>query len=161
MEYKRKRTIRRSDPKAGLSLLKRRSWHIDVTITAADVLEVAGSATRAVDGGAAGLVAGKLVYEDGTNGLKLADAGAVATADVVGMLLNGGGIGQPLKVVTGGDVTVSAVLTIGVRYVLSDTAGGLAPNVDVGSAKVGVFIGIATTTTNLKLGILNSGVLAT
>lgn len=158
--YKRNRTIRRSDPQAGISLLKRRTWQIDIVVVPADVLMVAGSPNREVDAGAT-LVAGQAVYEDGVNGLKLADADAVGTAEVAGITLNGGADNQPVKIVTGGDYNPGVAVVVGVVYVLSSTAGGIAPNVDVGSGKVKVVLGIATTTSNIKLGILNSGVAAT
>ncbi len=133
---------------------------VDITVVPAAVLMVDGSPTREVDAGET-LVAGQTVYEDGVNGLKLADASTVATAKVAGITLNGGGDNQPVKIITGGDYNPGVAVVVGVRYVLSATAGGIAPNVDVGSGEVGVFLGIATTTSNIKLGILNSEVLAT
>lgn len=155
------RMIRRRGADASVNLCKRRCWYVDVTQTPANVIGVAGSPTRQVAGGAAAMVAGDWVYDDGTNGVKLADASAVATAKCIGILQNGGGIAQPLTVQTDGDVNPGGTLVIGVTYVLSATAGKMAPEADVGSGEVKVTLGIATTTSNLQMALNPSEVLGT
>jgi len=80
--YKRNRTIRRSDPTAGLSLLKRRRWHIDVVVTAANVQQ--GTKANLITGIAGEVISeGEWLYRDGSASpavLKLAVNSSAATA---------------------------------------------------------------------------------
>ena len=72
--------------------------------------------------------------------------------------LNGAAVGQPLKVLRSGDITVGAVLTAGVAYYQSDTPGGICPVADVGSGEYATIIGMAKTTSVLAVQIQASGV---
>lgn len=132
----------------------------DLTITAASVL--AGSAsTRKIGTAGATITAGKAVYlDEDTNEYNLADSnGASSTIrTVTGIALNGASDGQPLFVLTGGDITIGATMTAGVAYYLSDTPGGICPVADIGTGEYPCLIGIATSTTVLKVGIQYSGV---
>ena len=106
----------------------------DLSITAASV--VPGARAVKVQGTAgATLTAGQLVYLDATAGtFKLADADASATtAVVVGLTANGAASGQPVTIITeDDDLTVGATLSMSAPvYVLSATAGGIAPVADV------------------------------
>ena len=62
--------------------------------------------------------------------------------------------GQPMLV----DITLGEVLTAGVAYYLSDTAGGICPVADLGAGEYPCLIGIANSTTVLRLGFNYSGV---
>lgn len=131
----------------------------DISITAANVV----SAGAAVAYGTAGatITAGQMVYLDPTdNRYKLADNDS-ATAAVrlpAGMALNGASSGQPLAIAPSGPVTIGAVLTAGVAYYLSSTAGGICPVADLGVGDYPTIIGIATSTSILNINIHPSGV---
>lgn len=132
----------------------------DLTITAANVIAGAGAAvSRGVAG--ATVTAGQTVYLDTATGKwKLADNNS-ATAAVRapgGIALNGASDGQPLAVLTEGPITIGAALTAGVAYYLSDTPGGICPVADLGAGEYPTVIGIASSTTVLKVAINSAGV---
>ena len=62
------------------------------------------------------------------------------------------------RIVKGGDVTLNAVLTAGVPYFLSGTAGGICPEADVVTGMQKIQIGIAKSTTVLHVSIQDTGV---
>lgn len=133
----------------------------DLVVVAADVEMVSGSSTRCVLGGGT-ITAGQGLYEDGANGVKPGQADAVATAKLVGVSLNGGGDDQPIKFITDGNYNPGVAVVVGTTYVLSAAAaGGIAPIGDLTSTNVSSILGTATTTNNIKLGILNSEVAKT
>jgi hypothetical protein len=74
------------------------------------------------------------LYADEADGkkLKLADANlSDAAAEVVGIALHAAAAGQPLKYVElDEDFTPGATLTSGTTYILSGTAGAIAPDAD-------------------------------
>lgn len=134
----------------------------DVSITAANVIAGANAKKRTGRAGAT-ITAGQVVYEDSSDSsdFKLADANAsAATANPVGIALHGASDGQPLTIVTedddftpGGTLSLSAGADSGV-YVLSGTAGGIAPMDDLAAAMYTVIIGVAKSTTKMKLKIV-------
>ncbi len=132
----------------------------DIAITAANVLAI--STARTADGVAgAAVTAGQVVYLDpASESYKLADCDS-ATAAVrspAGIALNGAAIGQPLKILRAGPITIGGALTAGVAYYLSPTPGGIAPVADVLSGDHSVLLGMATSTTVLQVDIQESGV---
>lgn len=132
----------------------------DLVITAASVLPGSGATIREVTWGAT-VTAGKVVVADPATGKWVLADNNHATAALriaAGIALNGGADGQPGHVLTAGPVTLGAVLTAGVAYYLSDTAGGIAPVADVGSGERSVLLGIATSTTVLDFDVQDSGV---
>ncbi|MCG3206274.1 MAG: hypothetical protein KCHDKBKB_03008 [Elusimicrobia bacterium] len=121
----------------------------DVTVTAGNV--VAGANAKTVPGLAgATITAGQIVYYDSSaSSWKLADADLSAAASgsggSIGLALNGASSGQPITVLLedddltpGGTLTMTAPI-----YVLSGTAGGIAPIADLAAADYPVFLGIA------------------
>jgi hypothetical protein len=131
----------------------------DLAITPANVVSRGGPKAAGLAGVAVN--AGQMVYLDAAdNRYKLADSDS-ATAAVRksdGMALNSAAAGQPLKVQSGGEVTLGAVLTAGATYYLSDTPGGIMPAADLETGDYPVIIGIANSTTVLRLGTLEAGV---
>ena len=132
----------------------------DLSITAANVVKGSdASTTRGVAG--ATITAGQVVYKEASSGkFKLADADH-ATAEVRqpdGIALHGAADGQPLEVLTGGDITIGATVTAGTAYYLSPNAGGIAPLADVLSGDDVVLIGLAKSTTVLRAIIYAPGV---
>ena len=131
----------------------------DISVTAAAV--IAGSGANVDRGEVAGatVTAGQAVYKDSTTGkCVLSDANGTGTRSVLGLTLNGASDGQPLAIVKGGDVTLNAVLTAGVPYFLSGTAGGICPEADVATGMQKIQIGIAKSTTVLHVSIQGTGV---
>jgi hypothetical protein len=131
----------------------------DVSVTAASVVKTASTAIRAGIAGAT-ITAGQPIYLDSTasNKAKPADADALATAAVVGIALNSASDGQPIDYATAGNVTYNSAFTVGQVYVASTNAGGIAPYADLGSGDYVTILGVATTATNLKLSINQSGI---
>lgn len=131
----------------------------DVSVTAASVVKASDTVT--VDGVmGATVTAGQTVYLDAnTNTYKPADANAsAAAATLVGIALNGGASGQPVKVAIGGTITPGFTVSVGAVYVLSATAGGIAPVADLASGWYTAIVGIGLTSSSLKLLCSNAGV---
>ena len=132
----------------------------DISITAASVQKT--SSTGVQQGTAGGTItAGQSVYRDSadSNHIKAAVATADASAAAVGVALSGASDGQPIFFASGGNVTYNAALTVGTVYAVSgNAAGAIAPVADLGSGDYVTVLGIATTTTNLSLNPLVSGV---
>ena len=107
----------------------------DITVTAASVVKDTGTiAPSVLANGTAGatITAGQSVYLDATTStIKLADSDASAAAAYgVGIAMHAALSGQPLQYITGGFFTPGATLTKGAVYVVSATAGGIAPIAD-------------------------------
>jgi len=130
----------------------------DISVTATAV--VAGSNAQLVAGTAgATITAGQTLYQDASdsNKIKLADAnGTSATAAVWGIALHAASSGQPIQGIGGGSLTINSVLTTGVIYVASATAGGIAPAADIASGWRTSVLGVATSATTLALKLHNS-----
>jgi hypothetical protein len=126
----------------------------NLTITAANVAAGANAKKKTGIAGAT-ITAGMVLYEDSAASfvLKGAASGAVNTSNVVGIALNGGGIGQPITyVVEDDDFTVGATVVIGTTYVLSATAGLIALDSDiVAGYKAVLFVPKSTTKAVLKI----------
>jgi hypothetical protein len=132
----------------------------DLSITAANVAVYADVAPRDGTAGAT-ITAGQVLYEDtsDSNKLKLADCdSSSATATVVGIALHGASSGQPIKYAPSGELTIGATVTVGEIYVLSGTAGGIAPEADLASGDYVSILGVGTTAARIRFNILNSGV---
>jgi len=136
----------------------------DISISPASVLSAAGS-KRARGNAGTTIVAGDVVYldADATGEFLLADADAAAAAargstGKLAFALNGAGDGQPLEVHQEGLLTVGSVLTAGVTYYLSDTPGKICPLADVTGGDYYVIVGVAVSTTQLKVDFQYSGV---
>lgn len=126
----------------------------DLTITAANVV-VDTNATIEHGFASAAITAGQVVHKDANGKYALADTdSATALARKPrGIALNGGAIGQPIAVLTKGDVTIGATIEAGTGYWLSGTAGGLCPVADVASGDYPCLIGIGKSTTVLTVDI--------
>jgi hypothetical protein len=129
----------------------------DISVTAASVVPTS-TTKRQTKNAAAAITAGQVVYVNSSDLVALADNDAsVTTAAAVGIALNSCAAGQPCSYATSGDVTFNAVLTAGAVYVLSSTAGGIAPVADLASDDYVTILGVASTTTNLTININASG----
>lgn len=128
----------------------------DLVITAANVLASAKAKRRQIVAGAT-ITAGQTVYEDTADSSKgkLADNDAsAATTKVAGIALHGASAGQPLELVEDDpEFTPGGTLTVGTIYVLSGTAGGIAPAADLASGDYPVilFVAYSASQGNLKI----------
>jgi len=134
----------------------------DLSITPGNVKAVAGSTNLAIKHkitAGATITAGQTVYLDTADGkYKLADANvSAAVATVAGIALTGSSDGQELVIQTDGDIDIGATTVLAKVYVLSDTAGGIQPVDDSASTEYVSIIGVAISTSRLRLGIRNSG----
>lgn len=131
----------------------------DITQTAANVVAVTGAPTK---DGIAGvtIVAGGVLYKDSSDGnkLKLAINSTEAAAAAVGVALNGGASGQPIRYQTGGGINPGGTVIVGEVYNVSPQAGKFAPDADVLTADFRTVLGIGTTSSNIKLGIVVGGI---
>jgi hypothetical protein len=131
----------------------------DLTITAANV--VADPAAHLAYGKAGvAITAGQVVYFDTpSNSYKLADdnSATAAARSPDGIATNGAAVGQTLGVAKSGRITIGATLAPGTSYYLSKNAGGICPFADLGTGEYASSLGIATSTTVLKLDIQESG----
>jgi hypothetical protein len=119
----------------------------DLTITAASVLWTSGTKTSGVAG--ASVTAGQGIYLDSvTSTLKLAQCdGTAAEADAVGIALHAAGTGQPLVYAGSGSViNIGATTAKTTTYLVSATAGGVAPQADITGGQRIVRLGYATAT---------------
>lgn len=131
----------------------------DLVITVANIKPVTGYSKYQ---GLAGetITAGQPCYLDtsDSDSVKLADADAVATAVVKGISLHAALTDQPIELITGGDLDTGAILTLGIPYVASTTAGGIAPYSDLLIGDFPSLLGFPVTTSRLRVTIVNSGV---
>ena len=133
----------------------------DIAPTASNVKLISGQKKVGIAGVA--VTAGQVLYKEAAGGaLKLVDAdSATAEARVVeGIALNGAAVDQPVAYAFEKDSVVAfgAVLTKGTSYISSPTAGGLRPAADLGASEYHSQVGVAISTSQLKLSIFNSGV---
>lgn len=134
---------------------------VDLTITAANVLYTSGPFIDGVSGEA--VTAGMSVYRRDSDGLWLK-----AQADGTAAEAGSGGLGialntadranAPLRVARAGAVVALGTGTAGVVYAVGDTAGGLSPVADKGSADKVSVIGIGVGSSSVQVAeIYNAG----
>lgn len=130
----------------------------DLTITAASVAK--DTATAQTASGIAGetITAGMALYQLASDSkLYKADANSAAAIGVIGVSLHASLAGQPIVYQTSGKITIGATVAVGTIYVLSATAGGIAPSTDLASGWYTGIVGVATTTTVITLAINQFG----
>lgn len=132
----------------------------DIVVTAASVVKGAGASVTDMTAGAT-ITAGQVIYKEAATGLaKLADADS-ATAEAripYGIALNGAAVSQPVEVLRSGLLTTGATLTAGTEYWLSGTPGAFCPAADKAAGDRSVLIGIATSTSVMRVLMIDSGV---
>ena len=130
--------------------------------TPANVAAASGAVIRAVTAGAT-ITQGQVVYQDSTdsNKYKLAQCDTTAAeAAAVGIALNAASDGQPLRIITSGGIDPDATVVVGEVYMVSATAGGIAPIIDLVVGNFPTILGVGTTATNIQMGINAAGVAA-
>lgn len=126
----------------------------DLSITASAVQAAAAARTSRGLAGAA-ITAGQSVYVDANGKVQPARANAALTSAAVGIALHAASTDQPISYIEEGDLTVNAVLTVGMPYVTSAAvAGAIAPVGDLVSGNFRCELGVARSTTVLAVKVL-------
>ena len=99
-----------------------------------------------------------MYLDTSVNTYKLADNSAATTDLVAGIALHSSVVNQPIVVCKSGNIDLGATLTTGETYVLSTTAGGIAPIADLATTEYVTLLGVATGAGNLLLAISNTGI---
>ncbi len=131
----------------------------DVTVTAANV--VAGNVTLSKGTAGETITAGQVLYKKASDSkyyLADADAGS-AESTVVGIAVTGAILDETVHFQTSGTIDIGGTVTKGLIYVLSGTAGGVAPSADLASGDYTSILGVASSTTNIAISLNNSGIL--
>ena len=130
----------------------------DLTQTPANVRRQVATQRTSVTAGEV-ITPGMPVYRSTADNewYKAADTSA-ALAAAGGIALTNAGDGDVLDVATDGPINVGATLTIGEIYVLSGTAGNIAPVGDLASGNFVTILGVASSASQLELSITASGV---
>lgn len=131
----------------------------DLVQTAANVAAGAGSGTIRRTAGAT-ITAGMPVFVSAVDGdvepaQKDVDA---ASAEAIGIALCDAAAGQPVVIQTSGLINVGATLVVGETYIVGAAAGSIAPVADAVATNFATVLGVAISTSQLKLGINASGV---
>jgi hypothetical protein len=128
----------------------------NLTITAGSVIRGTNSTPRRGTAGAT-IAAGDVLYFDpSVQKLKLADSNGGAAGDHIrkfrGIATNGASDGQDVNYVAADDdLTIGGTLVPGVPYFMSSTPGKLCELADLSAGATVTFIGIAKTTTKLRV----------
>lgn len=133
---------------------------VSVTATAVQVISTGGAYdTRTQDYTAGATVtAGQAVYA--TSGIAyLADGdGSTVTSLSNGIALHGATSGQPLRAAVGGEYACGFTATAGAVYILSTTAGGIAPVADLTTSNYTNILGIGRSASVVRLVLASAGV---
>ena len=137
----------------------------DVTITAANVRPTEDG-DWVLGQGIAGetVTAGQVLYADATDGgkLKAADADSLQKAHAVGVAMSNAAEDQPIRYLASGPAILgSGNLVRGRVYYASSNAGGLCRESDIATSKYTTAVGVATTTSELTVHLVVSGVTTT
>jgi hypothetical protein len=105
----------------------------DLSITAANVAQTGGEPSK--KGIAADTITqGQALYKNTAGALVRCDADVLASAAFAGIALNAASSGQPVDYAPpGATVNIGATTTKNTYYVVSTTAGGIAPSADLAS----------------------------
>lgn len=141
----------------------------DVTVVVASVERIDGSTNDGIAGTT--ITAGQAVYldpltskyllaqSDGTVVAPVGGVAGLAEANVAGIALHAALANQPLRVLIEGAVALGTTpVVLGGVYVLSATAGGIAPVADIASTNYVTILGVAITVAQLRLKINASGI---
>jgi hypothetical protein len=137
----------------------------DLTITAANVVAASDVTKRVVTAGEE-VTQGQLLYlKAADNKYWKTDCDGVAAEprQAHGIALSAASADQPVVVAylaSGGNINLGATLSVGKIYVGSATAGGIRPVDDLVATQYPTIVGIATTTSNLRIGVVDAGTAA-
>jgi hypothetical protein len=134
----------------------------NISITAANVVATSASTVKASGTSGEAVDIGQSVWLDPADGrIKKAQAtNATHAPNIVGVALDTvAAANQPITYATSGDVTFGGGLTQGQVYVVSATAAGaIAPYSDLAATNYVAFLGLALSTTVMRLGLIPASV---
>lgn len=132
----------------------------DISVTPGSVLPGSDAVTSDKTIGES-ITAGQVLYAKASDSGKMwksqAD-GTAAEAAAVGIALNGGSAGQPIRVQTGGTITIGGAVTVGTIYCVSANAGGICSTTEVTTGHYVTVLGVGATTATINMGLKVSGV---
>jgi hypothetical protein len=135
----------------------------DVNFTEASVLPGTGAQKIRGQLGEAAITQGMCLYQSATDSKWYKGDCTNAAKDAVsGFALGAGGTNQWIMIQTGGNMTCDNLALTGATagiYILS-TGGAIAPQGDLAASDYITVVGVATSTTNLKIGFIVAGVQA-
>jgi hypothetical protein len=141
----------------GHDFLSQVCW-ADLVLTAANVAKSTNAQTQSGTAGET-VTAGQPVYLSSTDSkLYKSDANDSQKYSAVGIALHASLASQPLTYQTGGDITIGATTAVGSIYMVSPTAGGIMPSADNASGNYSCVLGIAISTTVIRLNIFTGDV---
>lgn len=131
----------------------------DLSITATNV-EESNSPVILTGRAAEAITAGQALYRlaDSTYGLADADNASALIHKAVGIALNPAAAGQRISLQTAGRINIGATVTVGEIYVLSGTAGGIAPEADLAAGDEVVILGVGYDADEILLNIWPTGI---
>lgn len=130
---------------------------VAISVTAANVVAATNAVVLDVILGTT-ITAGMSVYMDTSTGKYIGcDADVAASAVCAGIALNGGADTQPCRIQTSGDIDLGATLTVGEIYMVGLAAGAIAPEADIQTGDFPTVLGVASSASNLKMGIVVGG----
>lgn len=119
----------------------------DLTITATNVVSISASVQTGIAGET--ITAGNSLYIKAADG-KLWKAqcdGTPEEAACVGIALNGAAVNQPVNYASEGAINIGGTTSKATTYVVSATAGGIAPQADLVATNRISYVGYATDAT--------------
>lgn len=130
----------------------------DITITAANV-QHSGAAQLRTGIANVAIDAGEAVYKLTSGQFALADVNLTATeANVFGVAVSSAAAGQPITIaVADNALAIGATVVAGEAYVVSQTAGGIAPIADLTTDDYISVIGVGVSTSEICLTIKATG----
>lgn len=136
----------------------------DVSVTASSVKPTTNTVIGRGTAGAT-ITAGQVVYADPADSYKIKPAlssNQTQSNNIAGIALHGASADQPIAYAISGDVTFNSAFTTATVYVAGSAAGGISPSADLDSSsntRYGTVLGISTSATNLRVGVVMSGAL--
>lgn len=129
----------------------------ELTITPGSVAVVTETQFERFNAGVA-IDAGDVMRLDSQSQWQLADNTGTTNADMYAIAVNSGGVGQEIKGLVYGVVSLGAVLTVGEVYVIGTTGGSMRPHSELTTGDFVTIVGVAQTTSNLLIARIPSGV---
>jgi predicted transcriptional regulator len=131
----------------------------DLTITAASVLKSTGEVIDKTQIAGETITPGQAVYLKSTDKrvYKAQADGTAEEATVLGIAQTGAAAGQRVYVQTGGEIAIGATIVVTTEYVVSATAGGIAPRTDLVTGNRYSRIGYGSVAGKIQMDIKNTG----
>ena len=129
----------------------------DLTITAANVSGLSDTTASKVTAGEA-ITAGQCVYKKASDSKYYkADANDSAMATATGIAISAApAADDTFYMATAGTIDIGATVAVGTIYIVSSTAGGVAPVSDLGSGEYTTILGYGTAANVFKINLVST-----